>query len=101
MVGSTAERMDGRSHGNCNTIPFTIPIEEVSAAMAIGKVKWFDEKKGYGFIIPEDGTADIFVHYSSIKTDTEFKSLKEGMAVQFDITEGKKGLQAQNVVVVS
>ncbi len=69
--------------------------------MATGTVKWFDEKKGYGFIVPEDGTADIFVHFSSIKTDTEFKSLKEGMAVRFDVTEGKKGPQAQNVVVVS
>jgi len=69
--------------------------------MATGKVKWFDEKKGFGFIVPEDGTADIFVHYSSIKADAEFKTLKEGMTVQFDIVEGKKGLQAQNVVVVS
>jgi CspA family cold shock protein len=68
--------------------------------MATGKVKWFDGKKGYGFIIPESGNGDIFVHYSAIKTDNDFKSLKEGMAVQFDITEGKKGLQAQNVVVV-
>ena len=68
--------------------------------MATGKVKWFDGKKGYGFIIPESGSADVFVHYSSIKTENDFKSLKEGMAVQFDITEGKKGLQAQNVVVV-
>ena len=69
--------------------------------MATGKVKWFDGKKGYGFIVPEDGAADIFVHYSSIKSEADYKSLKEGMAVRFDITEGKKGLQAQNVVVVS
>jgi CspA family cold shock protein len=67
--------------------------------MATGKVKWFDGKKGYGFIISEEGKADIFVHYSSIKSESEFKALKEGMAVQFDITEGKKGLHAQNVVV--
>ena len=68
--------------------------------MATGKVKWFDGKKGFGFIVPEDGTADIFVHYSSVKSETDQKALKEGMSVQFDIAEGKKGLQAQNVVVV-
>jgi CspA family cold shock protein len=69
--------------------------------MAQGKVKWFDGKKGYGFIVPEDGRGDVFVHYSSIQSDSEFKSLKEGMTVQFDIEEGKKGLQAHNVVVVA
>ncbi len=68
--------------------------------MATGKVKWFDGKKGYGFIIPSEGTGDIFVHYSAIKSESEFKTLKEGMAVEFDVMEGKKGLQAQNVVVL-
>ena len=68
--------------------------------MATGKVKWFDVKKGFGFIIPENGTTDIFVHYSSITPETDQKTLKEGMSVQFDIAEGKKGLQAQNIVVV-
>lgn len=68
--------------------------------MATGKVKWFDGKKGYGFIIPSEGNGDIFVHYSAIKSDSEFKTLKEGMTVQFDITEGKRGLQALNVVVL-
>lgn len=66
--------------------------------MATGKVKWFDSKKGYGFILPEDGTDDIFVHFSSIKSDEEFKTLKEGMTVQFEVAEGKKGKQAVNVV---
>jgi len=69
--------------------------------MATGKVKWFDSKKGYGFILPEDGTDDIFVHFSSIKSDDEFKTLKEGMTVEFDIAEGKKGKQAVNVVKLS
>lgn len=73
---------------------------EEEANMATGKVKWFDGKKGFGFIVPEDGSPDIFVHYSSINSNNEFKTLKEGMSVQFDIMEGKKGLQAQNVVVV-
>jgi CspA family cold shock protein len=68
--------------------------------MANGKVKWFDGKKGYGFIVPEEGQGDVFVHYSSIQSDRDFKTLKEGMSVKFELTEGKKGLQAQNVVVI-
>ena len=67
--------------------------------MATGKVKWFDSKKGYGFILPVEGTGDIFVHYTAIKSDNDFRTLKEGMAVTFDITEGKRGLQALNVMV--
>jgi cold shock protein len=68
--------------------------------MANGTVKWFDGKKGYGFIVPEDGRGDVFVHYSSIQSDREFKTLKEGMSVTFELTEGKKGFQAQKVVVL-
>ncbi|MBI5475520.1 MAG: cold-shock protein [Ignavibacteriales bacterium] len=65
--------------------------------MAIGKVKWFDGKKGFGFITPNDGSADLFVHFSGIKSDNEFKTLKEGMVVEYETTTGKKGLQAVNV----
>ncbi len=60
-----------------------------------GTVKWFDSKKGYGFITMEDGN-DIFVHYSVINMDG-YKDLKENQEVEFEITEGAKGKQASNV----
>ncbi len=60
-----------------------------------GTVKWFDAKKGYGFITKEDG-GDIFVHFSAIKVDG-FKTLKEGQKVEFEVQQGEKGPQAANV----
>jgi CspA family cold shock protein len=66
----------------------------------VGKVKWFNSKKGYGFIRTNDGDQDIFVHYTSIKGEG-FRSLAEGEEVQFELTEGPKGLQAQNVLRVN
>ena len=63
-----------------------------------GKVKWFNEKKGYGFITMEDGN-DIFVHYSAIEGEG-FKSLQEGDEVECDVTKGTKGLQAERVRVI-
>lgn len=63
--------------------------------MATGKVKWFNDAKGYGFIAREDGP-DVFVHHSAIMADG-FRSLSEGQEVAFDIVEGPKGLQAANV----
>ena len=61
-----------------------------------GTVKWFNAEKGYGFIAPEDGSADLFVHYSSIE-GSGFKSLEENQRVEFEVGEGQKGPQAQAV----
>jgi CspA family cold shock protein len=66
--------------------------------MAKGKVKWFNNQKGYGFITPENG-ADVFVHHTAIQGEG-YKSLEEGQAVEFEITQGPKGDQAVNVVKI-
>jgi len=73
----------------------TFPTADQERIMASGKVKWFDNKKGFGFIAQESGQ-DIFVHYSSIEGGG-FKTLNEGEEVSFDVISGDKGLKAQNV----
>jgi CspA family cold shock protein len=64
--------------------------------VAQGTVKWFSQDKGYGFIKPDDGGEDVFVHHTSIVGEG-FKTLEEGDKVSYEVTEGRKGLQASNV----
>ena len=66
--------------------------------MPNGKVKWFDGKKGFGFIQEENGE-EVFVHYTDIKTDKQFKTLDQGAEVEFEIVEGARGLKAVNVTL--
>lgn len=65
--------------------------------MQTGTVKWFNDAKGYGFISPDDQSADLFVHHSAINSQG-FRTLKEGQRVQYDAVKGPKGMQANNVV---
>jgi CspA family cold shock protein len=71
-----------------------------SSPMATGTVKWFNDAKGYGFISPDEGDKDVFVHHSNI-AGTGFKSLTEGAKVEFEVREGTKGPEATNVVTTS
>ncbi|MBI1743149.1 cold-shock protein [Candidatus Acetothermia bacterium] len=66
--------------------------------MATGKVKWFNDAKGFGFIEQGNGEPDVFVHFSAIKQEG-FKSLKEGQAVEFEVQKDAKGLRAANVIL--
>ncbi|RLV57574.1 cold-shock protein [Aeromicrobium phragmitis] len=64
--------------------------------MATGTVKWFNAEKGFGFIAPDDGSEDVFAHYSSINA-SGYRSLEENQKVEFDVEQGQKGLQAANI----
>ena len=74
--------------------------EEESKKMPKGKVKWFNDQKGYGFITPDDGSKDLFVHHSSVEGEG-FKTLSEGQEVEFEMTQSDKGPKAANVKKIS
>ncbi|MFF4100402.1 cold-shock protein [Streptomyces sp. NPDC001903] len=67
--------------------------------MAQGTVKWFNAEKGFGFIAPEDGSADVFAHYSEIRS-TGFRELQENQKVEYDLGQGTKGPQATNISII-
>jgi CspA family cold shock protein len=67
--------------------------------MATGTVKWFSQEKGFGFIQPDDGSADVFVHFSNI-SGSGFRNLEEGQKVEFEPQQGRKGMEATNVSVL-
>ena len=67
-------------------------------ARVSGKVKWFNDSKGYGFIEQDTGGPDVFVHFRAIQNEGGFKTLKEGQKVTMEVTTGQKGLQAENVI---
>jgi CspA family cold shock protein len=73
------------------------PTKQEGITMATGRVKWFNNAKGYGFILPDNGGGDLFAHYSSIEMEG-YKTLKAGQSVTFDIIEGDKGLHAVKIV---
>jgi len=88
-------RNEGRA-GKASLPGAGVQHEEGARIMSNGKVKWFNEAKGYGFIEPDGGGRDVFVHFSAIQGEG-FKTLSEGQTVTFDVVQGEKGPQAANV----
>jgi CspA family cold shock protein len=81
-------------------MPTATQIEERQAMRTTGTVKWFNDAKGFGFITPDNGQKDCFVHHSAIQSQG-FRSLAEGERVEFEVVDGKKGPAAENVTKVA
>ncbi len=91
------QRIHGRDAVYASAVSFIPQVRRT--AMATGTVKWFNATKGFGFITPDDGSADVFAHYSAIQSDG-YKTLEENQKVEYEIADGPKGPQAGNIRVL-
>jgi CspA family cold shock protein len=92
----TAEFIPQLVHAKCADLQF---VSKDTQQMAQGTVKWFNPDKGFGFIAPDDGSADVFVHFSAIEA-TGYRTLEENQKVEYSVTQGPKGPQAAQVRTV-
>jgi len=103
MVGSTGvhgQKISQETWFPIRSLAVLWPQEREKSMRTTGKVKWFNDTKGFGFITPEDGSKDLFVHHSAIQGGG-FKSLAEGERVEFDVVQGNKGPAAENVTKIA